>query len=256
MPVFDDALLGGFSAGEVIVVAGQSGHGKTTLIQDWSVTLAMGGEDKKREALPTLWFSYEVLAKPLWQKFTGMGANKDTPLYMPRFNESGDINWVKDTIEAAIIKWGIKVVAIDHLGFLKAPKGTYANAADAITHTVRELKKLAVKHGIIILMPVHMRKTNSKNPTLEDIKDSSGIAQEADTVFFIGREKDESGLPTEQAKVWLIKNRKSGIAVSATFDFQWGRYYYNAVDSLKSGDKTESKRKKKGIDMSEWNIND
>lgn len=256
MPVFDDALLGGFSAGEVIVVAGQSGHGKTSIIQDWSVTLAMGGEDKKRTALPILWFSYEVLAKPLWQKFIGMGATKDTPLYMPRFNETGDIKWVTEVIEMAILKWGIKVVAIDHLGFLKAPKGSYANAADAITHTVRVLKQLAVKHGLIILMPVHMRKTNSKNPTLEDIKDSSGIAQEADTVFFIGREKDESGLPTAQAKVWLVKNRKSGIAVSASFDFQFGRYYYNAIDSNKPVEKSENKKKSKGIDMSEWNLND
>lgn len=239
MPTFDDALLGGFSAGEVVVVAGQTGHGKTTLIQDWSVTLSSGGT-AGREKLPSLWFSYEVLAKPLWQKFQGMGATIDTPIYMPRFNETGDINWVIDVIEKAIEKWGIKIVCIDHLGFLKAPKGNYSNAADAITHTVRALKQLAVRRGLIILMPVHMRKTNSKNPTIEDIKDSSGIGQEADTVFFIGREKDDAGLPTQQAKVWLVKNRKTGIAVSATFDYQFGRYYYNANNQAKADTQTTS----------------
>ncbi len=253
MPVFDDALLGGFSAGDLIVVAGQSGHGKTTLIQDWSVTLATGG-NKGREKLPQLWFSYEVLAKPLWQKFEDMGASRDTPIYMPRFNETGDIAWVEKVILGAIEKWGIKVICIDHLGFLKAPKGNYANAADAITHTVRVLKQLAVKHGLIILMPVHMRKTNSKNPTLEDIKDSSGIAQEADTVFFIGREKDEGGLPSEQAKVWLIKNRKSGISVSGTFDFRFGRYYYNADSSNKKEEPIVKSKRSSKIDMDEWDL--
>jgi archaellum biogenesis ATPase FlaH len=227
MPPFDEALLGGFSAGDLVIVAGQSGHGKTTLIQDWSVTLSSGGQSN-RDKLPSLWFSYEVLAKPLWQKFQLMGANTETPIYMPRFNETGDTEWVLDVIEKAIIKWGIKVVCIDHLGFLRAPKGNYSNAADAVTHTVRALKRLAIKRGLIILLPVHVRKTSAKTPDLNDIRDSLGIAQEADTVFFIGREKDESGLSTQQAKVWLVKNRKTGIAVSATFDYQFGRYFYNA----------------------------
>lgn len=235
MKPFDEALLGGFSAGDIIVVAGQSGTGKTTLIQDWSVTLASGGE-AKAEKLPTLWFSYEVLAKPLWQKFQGMGADEDTPIYMPRFNESYDLEWVGDVIEKAIEKWGIKVVAIDHLGFLRAPKGNYSNAADAITNTVRALKRLAINHGLIIMLPVHVRKTAFKTPDLNDIRDSLGIAQEADTVFFIGREKDSAGLLTSNAKLWLVKNRKTGISVSAQFHFAFGRYYYSEGESKKEPD--------------------
>jgi len=252
MPPFDEALLGGFTLGDLVVVAGQSGHGKTTLVQDWSVTLSSGGQTK-REKLPSLWFSYEVLAKPLWQKFQIMGADTDTPIYMPRFNETGDITWVIDVIEKAIIKWGIKVVCIDHLGFLRAPKGNYSNAADAITHTVRMLKLLAVKRGLIILLPVHVRKTSAKTPDLNDVRDSLGIAQEADTVFFIGREKDEFGLSTNQAKLWLVKNRKTGIAVSATFNFVFGRYYYNAGENSKPAEQNiDSVAALNSFD--EWNL--
>lgn len=219
MKDIDDALLGGFSAGEVNVVAGMSGHGKTSIIQEWSVKLAI---DSK---LPSLWFSYEVLARPLWEKFKTMGATEDTPIYMPRLNESGDTEWITEVIENSIEKWGIKVVCIDHLGFLNAPKGRYANAADSITHTVRALKRMAVKYGLIFLLPVHVRKTLSKVPDLNDIKDASGIAQEADSVFFIGREKDSSGQLTTDARLWLVKNRKSGIAVNTLFTFKFGRYF-------------------------------
>lgn len=238
MAPFDEALLGGVSLGELIVVAGQSGHGKTTLIQDWTVTLATGGQTKK-EPLAVLWFSYEVLARPMWQKFQTMGATASTPIYMPRVTETGEIGWVEEVIEKAILKWGVKVIAIDHLGFLRAPKGNYGNAADAVTHTVRALKRLAVKHGLIIMLPVHIRKTTSKTPDLNDIRDSLGIAQEADTVFFIGREKDSSGMPTAQAKVWLIKNRKTGMAVNGMFDYQFGRYYYNPGET-KSREENEA----------------
>ena len=251
MPPFDDALLGGFSAGEVIVVAGKSGNGKTTIMQDWSVILSKGGPEEDNEKLPSLWFSYEVLAKPLWKKFQSMGANEKDPIYMPRLTESGESEWVEDVIEKAIEKWGIKVVCIDHLGFLRAPKGSYSNAADAITHTVRSLKKLAVKRGLIIFLPVHVKKTLSKFPDLDDIKDSSGVAQESDTVFFIAR-KTEKGIQTNDADIWLSKNRKTGMSVKITVVFEFGRYFYDA-----DKDKKANEPKKEEPDLqeifNEWN---
>jgi hypothetical protein len=227
MPVIDSALLGGFSAGDLIIVAGLSGDGKTTLVQDWTTTLAMGGVDKYQR-LPTLWFSYEVLARPLWEKFQKIGADKNTPIFMPCVMDSGEMSWVTEVIEQSIIMWGIKVVAIDHLGFLRPPKGNYANAADSITHTVRALKQLAVRHGLIIILPVHVRKTMSKVPDLNDIKESSGIFQEADSVFFIAREKDQLGLPTNRAVLSLVKNRKTGLSVRANLDHSFGRFFFSS----------------------------
>lgn len=220
MPPFDDALLGGFSLGDLIVVAGSSGAGKTTLIQDWTVSLTLAG-------LPSLWFSYEVLAKPLWNKFETMGATIDTPIFLPSFNESGDITWVTEMIEKGMKERGIKVIAIDHLGFLKPPRGTFSNHADALTQTVRVIKQLAVKYGLIVMLPVHTRKTQSKIPDLNDIRDSLGIAQEADTVFFINRLKDSSGSFTTESKVWLMKNRKTGASLSIALGFNNGRYFYD-----------------------------
>lgn len=255
MKPFDDALLGGFSAGDLIVVSGKSGVGKTTLIQDWSVTLAMGGNNSY-EKLPALWFSYEVLAKPLWMKFQKIGANKETPIFLPSYNESGNSEWVVEMIKTGIKDKGIKVVAIDHLGFLRAPRGNYANQADAITHTVRNLKRLAVEDGLIIILPVHVRKTKGKVLDIDDIKDSIGIVQEADTVFFIDRLRNDSGVPTEQAKLWLSKNRKTGTAVSGIFDFKFGRYFYNEAASREEGLVDEQKRDAEETAKRDWEILD
>lgn len=241
MRPFDDALLGGFSTGDLITIAGKSGVGKSSLILDWSVTLASRQKDK--EGLPTLWFSYEILARPLWDKFTKVGANSDTPIFLPSYNESGNSEWVTEMIMQGIKEKGIKVVAIDHLGFLTPPKGNYSNGADAITHTVRMLKRLAVSQGLIIMLPVHVRKTNKREMDQDDVSDSKGIVNESDALFFIDRMKGINGLATEQAKVWLSKNRKTGTNISAIFDFKFGRYFYNERATKAEGMIVESEQK-------------
>jgi hypothetical protein len=38
----------------------------------------------------------------------------------------------------------------------------------------------------------------------------------------------------------LVKNRKTGISVNATFDFQFGRYFYNAENNNQKSDDSDS----------------
>lgn len=242
MKPFDEALLGGFSPGDLIAVAGKSGVGKTSLVLDWSVTLA-STQESKLEGLPTLWFSYEVLARPLWEKFTKVGADERTPIYLPSYNESGSSEWVTEMIKQGIKEKGIKVVAIDHLGFLQPPKGNYSNNADAITHTVRMLKRLSVEHGLITMIPVHVRKTNKREMDQDDVSDSKGIVNESDALFFIDRMRGSNGLATEQAKIWLSKNRKTGVNTSGIFDFKFGRYFYNEQATKAEGLMEEQSQK-------------
>lgn len=221
---FDEALLGGFSPGELIIVSGKTSSGKTTLLQTWTVTLSKG---RKNTPLPSLWFSYEVLLKPLWDKFMIMGADNETPIYIPSYNESGNFEWVTEMIKKGIKEKDIKVVVIDHLGYLRPPKGNYSNSAESITFTVRHLKNLAVEYGLIILLQVHMRQTFQKRMDMDDIKGSSGIAQEADTVFFIQRDRKADGGSTDISKIGLLKNRKTGITAVISAPFRFGKFYFN-----------------------------
>lgn len=240
MSKFDEALGGGFALGNLIVTAGRSGHGKTTLAQNWTMAFA-------RNKIPSLWFTYEVLPRALWEKFCSMGANGESQVYLPTFNEGGDSEWVLSMIDQGIERYGIKFVVIDHLGFLRPPKikgVQYANNADAITYTVRVLKQYAVSREIIVTLPVHVRKSKGAYLELDDVKDSGGIVNESDAVFFVERlpSDDGTGMYKEQSSVRLQKNRETGICSYAIFNYKDNVLEYNEAETNKKDADDETKR--------------
>jgi len=237
MPCFDKALGGGVNIGDVIVIAGQSGHGKTSLAQDWTMSLLRG-----KSNLKALWFSYEVLPVHLWKKFQAMGMTREDCAFIPAKHTTGNVTWVEKKIQEGKKKFGIKTVFIDHLGFL-LPKtngilgqSLSSNYASFLTQVMRDLKTIALKEEVIIFLPVHMKKIDARNrrSDIDDIKDTSGIAQESDLVFLIEREKekDENAKSyfTDITKITLAKNRKTGVTVVGNFSMINGRFAYDDTE--------------------------
>lgn len=201
----------GLAGGEILAIAGYPGDGKTLLSQ----TIAANMVDK--EGIPALYFSYEVSPYALWRKFVVMGADgeKDKDMYvMPEKNESGGIEWIEKEIRYAVKKNLVGVVVVDHVGFL-TPRSKTMSASHAsnystfLTQIIRELKDIAVKYNISIILPVHINKGRGEEPDQSSIANSSGIAQEVDFVWIMYR------LPSENAdeikgsvtKLKMTKNR-------------------------------------------------
>jgi len=235
MPCFDNVILGGVAPGDLVVVAGKTGEGKTSLCQDWTLSLIRGEKHPK-----SLWFSYEVLPTHLWNKFQEMGMSQEDCVFIPAKHSSGNVTWVEQKIKEGKEKFGIKIVMIDHLGFLLPKtdgtlgvKNLSSNYSTFLTQVVRDLKTIALKEEVIIFLPVHMRKTEKGNrrSDVEDIKDSSGVAQESDLVFLIEREKnkdqDAKSYFTDTTKITLAKNRKTGQTVIGNFTMVNGRFAYD-----------------------------
>lgn len=235
MSCFDNVILGGVAPGDLVVIAGQSGHGKTSLVQDWTLSLVRGEKKPK-----SLWFSYEVLPTHLWTKFQEMGMTREDCAFIPCKNTSGNVAWVEQKIKEGKEKFGIKMVMIDHLGFL-LPKTSgilgskmSPNYSSFLTQVVRDLKSIALREEIIIFLPVHMRRAEkgSRRSDMDDIKDSSGIGQEADLVFLIERERDRDANAqsyfTNVTKITLAKNRKTGTTVIGNFTMINNRFAYDS----------------------------
>jgi len=230
MECFDELILGGASPGDVITIAGKTGEGKTSLSQDWTLSLIRG----KKKA-PVIWFSYEVLPSHLWKKFKTMGMTEEDVAVIPAKHTSGNVAWVEAKIKEAKEKFGVKAVVIDHLGFLLPKtsgilgKNMSQNHATFLTQIMRDLKTVALQEEIIIILPVHLRKT--EHADIDAIKDSVGISQECDLVFLIERERDKdpnaTSYYTEYTKITLAKNRKTGQTITAWFTMMKERFAYS-----------------------------
>ena len=208
---FKEGEKGGLSGGDVVVIPGATGNGKTLMAATLSYNLM------KLEGLPSLWFTYEVNIYNLWQIIKGMGAKDDDLYSVPFEHTTGKLEWIEQKIKEAKEKYYIKVCVIDHLGFLTPFQNMNQNISQNysayLTQIVRGLKSLAIKEDIIIILPVHTVKSVGENPTIKDIGHSGGIAQESDLVLFVSREESlysGSGVEnyyTPYTRVLVVKNR-------------------------------------------------
>lgn len=200
-----DDLLDGFKEGQLIIISGPTGQGKTTLCQ--TLTLKFAKQD-----INCLWFSYEVGIGEFLEKFP------ESPLfYLPKELQQNNITWLEHRIMESMAKYDCKVVFIDHLHYLlEMQKMAEARSISLlIGMMVRELKRMAIKHEITIFLVSHMRKLQyDKMPEIDDLRDSSFVGQEADIVMFMkrGHRKDtrEEAEQSNYATLKIAKNRRTG----------------------------------------------
>lgn len=193
-----DKYTEGHEGGELVVVAGPTGHGKTLYCQSMTDTLTTFNRT-------CLWFSYEVTPKHFLKRF-----HPRDPLFMlPLVMASTTLKWVEDRIVESILKYKTNVVFIDHLHFLIEIE-KLNNPSFQLGAIVIKLKQLALNYNIVIFLICHLTKTDPmKEPTENDIRDSSFIAQYADTVLMIYRPPENDPL-AENNILKVRKCRRTG----------------------------------------------
>lgn len=214
MPTLD-TLTEGWYSGQLNVISGITGQGKTTLAQTYTFALMEQG------AYP-LWFSYEVPLDDFMRTFPG---NRGEFFCLPAKLKDNSLQWIEERLIEAKLKYNTKAMFIDHLHYLVSmnPK---SNMSGIIGETVRGLKQMAIEHGIVIFLISHMMKTKpDEEPGLGHVRDSSFIEQEADTVVYVWRHKPDKNITVLK----IAKNRKRGIIDNRIpLVLQEGRYYEKA----------------------------
>lgn len=174
-----DGITEGFWEGNLIVISGPTKEGKTTLCQTLTTSFSAQGQK-------CVWFSFDTPGEELISRFQ----NPPT-FYLPRRNPSEKkLDWIEGKIIEGIAKYGIRVAFIDHLGMLTRATSNTANYATELQSIVMELKQIAIRWRVIIFVNHHIKKIQSDSiPMLSDLKDSSGVAQDSDSVIMVWRQK-------------------------------------------------------------------
>jgi len=211
-----DKIIGGFSKEQVIVVSALTKSGKTQMCINLT--------DNMKEHNPT-WFPFEESAREIVSKFLERGDYVPN-FYTPEAMKGNSVEWIETRIIESIAKYDTKVVFIDQLDFIVPLTGD--NRADRIGEVMRNLKGLAKKWGIVIFLICHLSKSSmNEQPTLESLKGSSSIGQEADTVILLWREsKKENGqiVITNNVNVSVQANRREGRTGNVKMIFNEGRF--------------------------------
>lgn len=190
-----DKYITGFDGGELTVISGPTGNGKTLLAQ--TLTADFAEQDKH-----SIWFTYEV---PAWQFLRQFG--ELTPkFFMPQSLTGNSLDWVYQRCHEAKLKYGLDAVFIDHLHFLIDMNRH--NISLEIGHVMRTLKKMALSLNVAVFLIAHVAKSKQDTEIdIGDIRDSAMVGCESDNVFFVWRKKGTDS----EAVVKIAKNRRCGI---------------------------------------------
>ncbi len=152
-----------------------------------------------------------------WDKVKEGAADLQVYFAMPDKSE------VVDFIVKAKRYFDTNIVIVDHIDYLV--RQTTGSRGDAIMNTLQELKRVAEDNGIVLLIVSHIRKIEEqgaqrkrKRPGIEDLKGSSSLYQDPETVVMLSQ--GEKG----DVLVDVVKNKGEMLGRYYSFNKATGVY--------------------------------
>lgn len=221
--IFDSRY--GWHGGDLIIIAGETSMGKSTLATTIAYNTASRG-------IPSAYYSMEMSAKQLAARiiarqvqvsssvtlygklsdeeynrvYDGSIRMKDLPIY---FDENSKLNFAKicGSIRRMVKKHGVRIVFIDYLQILANGRGD--NREQLIGDMARDLKRLAVEQDIcVVALSQLARDRNSKEPSMNRMRGSGQIEEACDMAVLIQRPNPRN----EEAKIYIAKGRNVGVS--------------------------------------------
>lgn len=209
-----DRMTMGLAPGEVTVIGGATSNGKTAVALNIAADVAMQG---RTVLFVTLEMTHEEVGVRLMKI---MGDKFDQYMGNIFLQKNDELNWrsVDGLMRKAKEEAGVSLVVIDHLHYFTRE---LQNTAEDLGNITKEFKKNAIRHKLPVILISHTRKASDSNTTktgINDLRGSSYIAQDADIVLMVYRNRD---FP-DDIFVSLEKNRnRFGCPVGTGYQFEF-----------------------------------
>ena len=244
-----DDMTSGFHPGELIIVAGRPGMGKTAL------ALTMGRNAAILEKTGVGMFSLEManhqlamrllcaegrvdshlvrtgkLPKAQWKNLSiAVGSLAEAPIYL---DDTPGMSVLEVRAKARRLKAekDVGLIIVDYLQLMTGPKGSESRQQE-ISQISRSLKNLAKEIDLPVIglsqLSRAVESRTDRRPQLSDLRESGAIEQDADVVIFLYRPWVYSQEEEDRGKAEIIvskqRNGPTGI-VEATFIDRFARF--------------------------------
>ena len=226
-----DQVIGGLYFGQVVLLTGKRGEGKSTLmgqliaeaLNQGYKTLAYSGElpdyhfrrwlDLQLAGPENVSVRYNQFSDPEYYlqpetvEKLGQWYYDLAYLYDNNALDGGDeYESLLDTVENAIRRYGVKLVCIDNL---MTAIDVASSDSQYIQQSkfVRRLKQLAVKYDIAVILVAHPRKTSGEVSDNDMVSGSSDITNRVDVVLSYQKNSEEESVG---GRLMVLKNRMTG----------------------------------------------
>lgn len=201
-----DDLTEGFEPGEVFVLTGHTKHGKSKLAANIAWNVAKQGKN-------VMFINTEMTKLQVARRMNGMEKGVVALKGKVYLNDRADLE-VYDVV--AIMErakeLGCDMVIVDHLHFFSRSTDNQTNEISKIT---KEFKEAAVQLDLPLLLLAHIQQGDtSKRPTLQMLKGSSSIAQDADIVATVWRDDRPTAPDPFTTEVIRLAHRSAERAIT------------------------------------------
>ncbi len=235
-----DRLTNGLQAGALIVLAARPGMGKTSLamnlvenasLRHHKTCAVFSLEMPRREIVQRLICSYanvsmaNALAGKLtskeWKKLMiASDKLKKSNIYIDDSSRITPTEIISKCRRLKSTAGGLDLVMIDYIQLMSSGDSRTAGAENRqqeVASITRDLKIMAKELSVPVIALSQLRRIQSKEPTLSDLRESGAIEQDADIVMFINRpyatatsEEIAAGKVQKDAAELIIAKHRSG----------------------------------------------